>query len=166
MRGHNVNIYFTEKNYHKIKPLIAQRKISEFVNQAVEKELSQTEKQEKEQLRKKLITAYKRMAKNKKLQKELKIMEAASISDIGKKLVADDDDIQNEYDEWIVAVPFTTEDIKQVEPFEVYVENAKENGLDYPSKLQFNYPFTVDKGRFKEYLGVVSREAMEQAKKA
>ncbi|CAG8845164.1 21472_t:CDS:2, partial [Racocetra persica] len=149
----------------------------EFVNQAVEKELSQTEKQEKEQLRKKLITAYKRMAKNKKLQKELKIMEAASISDIGKKLAADDrkpirpvlvisDDIQNEYDEWIVAVPFTTEDIKQVEPFEVYVENAKENGLDYPSKLQFNYPFTVDKGRLKACLGKASREVMEQAKKA
>lgn len=39
MRGHNVNIYFSEEIYNKIKPLIQQRKVSEFVNQAVEKEL-------------------------------------------------------------------------------------------------------------------------------
>ena len=36
MRGYNVNIYFSEENYNKIKPLIAQRKISQFVNQIVE----------------------------------------------------------------------------------------------------------------------------------
>ena len=44
MRGHNVNIYFSEENYNKIKFLIDQRKISKFVNWAVEKELSQDEK--------------------------------------------------------------------------------------------------------------------------
>lgn len=90
MRGHNVNIYFSEKNYHKIKPLITQRKISEFVNQAVEKELVQNEKQEKEQLRERLIAAYKRMAKNKKLQQELAILEEASVKDIAKKLAKDE----------------------------------------------------------------------------
>ena len=84
MRGHNVNIYFSEKNYNKIKDLIAQRKVSEFVNQAVEKEL------EKEQLRERLIAAYKRMAKNKKLQKELAVLEEASIKDIAKKLEKDE----------------------------------------------------------------------------
>jgi len=71
MRGHNVNIYFSEKTYNKIRDLIAQRKVSEFVNQAVEKELVQAEKQEKEHLRKQLVTAHKRIAKNQKLKKEL-----------------------------------------------------------------------------------------------
>jgi hypothetical protein len=73
MSGHNVNIYFQEKTYQKIKPLIKQRKVSEFVNKLVEKELSQIEKQEKEQLRKRLIEAYKRENENQALQEELAI---------------------------------------------------------------------------------------------
>ena len=78
MSGHNVNIYFQEKTYQKIKPLIKQRKVSEFVNKLVEKELSQTEKQEKEQLRKRLIEAYKRESKDKDLQQELAIWDEIS----------------------------------------------------------------------------------------
>ena len=78
MSGHNVNIYFQEKTYQKIKPLIKQRKVSEFVNKLVEKELSQTEKQEKEQLRKRLIEAYKRESKDKDLQEELAIWDQIS----------------------------------------------------------------------------------------
>jgi hypothetical protein len=38
--------------------------------------------------------------------------------------------------------------------------------LDYPSKIQFIYPFTVDKKRLKKHLGIASKEIMEQAKKA
>lgn len=90
MRGHNVNIYFSEKTYNKIKDLITQRKVSEFVNQAVEKELEKQQKQEKEQLRERLIAAYKRMAQNKKLQRELAILEEVSIRDIAKKLEKDE----------------------------------------------------------------------------
>jgi uncharacterized protein YnzC (UPF0291/DUF896 family) len=78
MSGHNVNIYFQEKTYQKIKPLIKQRKVSEFVNKLVEKELSQTEKLEKEQLRKRLIEAYKRESENQALQKELAIWDEIS----------------------------------------------------------------------------------------
>ena len=78
MSGHNVNIYFQEKTYQKIKPLIKQRKVSEFVNKLVEKELNQTEKQEKEQLRKRLIEAYKRESKDKDLQEELAIWDEIS----------------------------------------------------------------------------------------
>ena len=55
------------------------------------KELVQTEKQEKEQLKEKLIAAYKRMAKNKKLQQELAIFEEASVRDIAKKLAHQDE---------------------------------------------------------------------------
>jgi uncharacterized protein YnzC (UPF0291/DUF896 family) len=78
MSGHNVNIYFSEKTYQKIKPLIKQRKVSEFVNKLVEKELNQTEKQEKEQLRKRLIAAYKRESKNQAVQEELAIWDEIS----------------------------------------------------------------------------------------
>ena len=78
MSGHNVNIYFQEKTYQKIKPLIKQRKVSEFVNKLVEKELSQTEKQEKEQFRKQLIEAYKRESENQALQEELAIWDEIS----------------------------------------------------------------------------------------
>jgi len=78
MRGHNVNIYFSEKNYNKIKPLIAQRKVSEFVNQAVEKELAKEKKKEQAELREKLIAAYQRQAKNKKIQSELALWDSIS----------------------------------------------------------------------------------------
>lgn len=74
--------------------------------------------------------------------------------------------VQNKCDQWIVVVPITTEDIKQIEPFEVYIKNTKETGLDYPSKVQFIYPFTIDRTRLKECLGKASREIMKQAKQA
>ncbi|KLL02214.1 MAG: PemK family protein [Mycoplasmataceae bacterium RC_NB112A] len=76
------------------------------------------------------------------------------------------DDIQNEYDQWIVAAPLTTDDLENIEPFEVFIDNTPEAGLKKPSKIQFIYPFTVDRERLKEYLGVASRKIMEQAKKA
>lgn len=78
MRGHNINIYFSEETYNRIKPLIKQRKISKFVNQAVEKELDKEKKKEKEQLRERLIMAYKREAKNKKFQKEMALWDSIS----------------------------------------------------------------------------------------
>ncbi len=78
MRGHNINIYFSEETYNRIKPLIKQRKVSQFVNQAVEKELDKGKKKEKEQLRERLVVAYKRMAKNKKLQKEMVLWDRIS----------------------------------------------------------------------------------------
>ena len=71
MRGHNVNIYFSEKNYNKIKSLITQRKVSEFVNQAVEKELEKQHGQEKEYLKKQLVAAYQKISQNKKMRSEL-----------------------------------------------------------------------------------------------
>lgn len=76
------------------------------------------------------------------------------------------DNIQNEHDQWVVAIPFTTEDIKYIEPFEVLVSNLTENGLDKISKLQFNYPFTVDKERFKKKIGTTNKKIINQAKTA
>jgi mRNA-degrading endonuclease toxin of MazEF toxin-antitoxin module len=78
-------------------------------------------------------------------------------------------DIQNELDELIVVLPITTDNIENIEPFEVFIENTPETGLDYPSKIQFIYPITIDKElrlAGQQRLGVVSREIMAKAKLA
>jgi len=75
-------------------------------------------------------------------------------------------DIKNEYGKWIVIVALTTKDIKNIEPFEVFVEKTKETGIDKSSKLKLNYPQTIDRERLKEHLGIASREVMEKAKLA
>lgn len=76
------------------------------------------------------------------------------------------DNIQNQYGKWIVVIPLTTEDIENTEPFEVFVKNTKENGLDYPSKLQLNYPRTVDRERLKGHLGILSSKRIGELRKA
>lgn len=77
------------------------------------------------------------------------------------------DDIQNEFDKWIVGIPMTTKDVENVRLVEVFIKNTPETGLDYPSKLQFNYPRTIDKElRLIEKLGIASREVIEKAKLA
>lgn len=82
MRGYNVNIYFSEKTYNKIKPLIEKRKVSQFVNKLVERELEKEQKKSRKELRKKMIEGYKRNSSNKRLQKELKAIEETSIEDV------------------------------------------------------------------------------------
>ena len=75
-------------------------------------------------------------------------------------------DIQNEFNDLIAVVPITTDNIETVEPFEVFIKNTPETGLDKPSKVQFIYPMTIDKGLRlvdKKRLGVVSKEVMEKA---
>jgi len=79
-----LSIAIKENTYQELKLKIGLGKISSFVNQAVEKglsELAQEEKKKKDELKKKLIAGYQRKAKNKKLQKELKMMETAQFED-------------------------------------------------------------------------------------
>jgi len=74
---------------------------------------------------------------------------------------------QNEFDERIIVVPFTTDKLESIKLVEVYIKNTRETGLDEPSKVQLNYPFNVDKElRLVEYLGKISRENMSKIKKA
>lgn len=76
-------------------------------------------------------------------------------------------DEQNEYDDKTVAAPLTTNNIERVELFEVFIKNTLETGLDYPSKILLNYPFTLDKElRLEKKLGVASSEVMAKVKKA
>lgn len=76
------------------------------------------------------------------------------------------DNIQNHYGKWIVAIPLTTEDIENIEPFEVLIKNTPETGLDHPSKLKFNYPRTVDRARLEKNLGVVNKKKIGELRKA
>ena len=76
---------------------------------------------------------------------------------------------QNEFDSKIVVVSTTTEDIEDIQPFEVFVDNTPETGLDYPSKLLCNYPHTIYKKLRlvdKQRLGVANPEIMKRVKKA
>lgn len=78
-------------------------------------------------------------------------------------------DVQNELDEKITVVTLTTEEVKNVLSFQVYIENTPEAGLDKPSKILLNYPYTIKKQlRLKEdcFLGVASPEIMTKAKTA
>lgn len=74
---------------------------------------------------------------------------------------------RNEHDNSVVVLPLTTDDLENILPVEVFIKNTKENGLDEPSKILCDSPFTWDKGiLFKEKLGGVSPEIMAEIKKA
>lgn len=82
MTGRNMNVYFQEQTYNKIKNLISKRTISRFINEAVEEKLQQRQKIEKEELRQKLIAGYKSNARNEKLKEELWSLEKISLEDV------------------------------------------------------------------------------------
>jgi len=74
---------------------------------------------------------------------------------------------KNEHDDSVVVVPTTTEGLDNILPVEVFIDNTPETGLDYPSKILCDSPFTWDKGlRFGKKLGVVNKETMKKAKTA
>jgi len=76
--------------------------------------------------------------------------------------------VQNEFDERIVVAGTTTKGLEKIQPFEVFIDNTPETGLDKPSKILLSYPRTIRKKRLKEsvLLGKASPEIMKQAKKA
>lgn len=76
-------------------------------------------------------------------------------------------DERNEYDKSVVVLPMTTDDLENILPVEVYIENTPETGLVEPSKILCDSPFTWDKEiRFEKRLGIVSPEIMVKVKKA
>src|SRR3954449_12080390 len=93
----------------------------------------------------------KRMSKVEKLPKKGEIWlvnNPERIKELGKDyrpvLIISNDE-QNEYDDKVVAVPITSEEVEKVKLFEVFIKNTSETGLDCPSKILLNYPFTLDK---------------------
>ena len=76
-------------------------------------------------------------------------------------------DLQNEYGEYVAVAMMTTDDLENVQLFEVFIKNTLETGLHEPSKIVLNHPFTVfRKLRLERRLGVASREVIEKAKVA
>jgi mRNA-degrading endonuclease toxin of MazEF toxin-antitoxin module len=77
--------------------------------------------------------------------------------------------IQNEFDENIVVVVLTTNDIENVEFFEVFIKNIKETGLEESSKICCNYLHTINKKLRlvdKKKIGIANLEIMEKVKSA
>jgi uncharacterized protein YnzC (UPF0291/DUF896 family) len=84
-----LSIAIKENTYQELRKKIGLGKISSFVNQAVEKklsELSQTEKKEKEELRQQLIKGYQARTRNNNLQKTLQTYGKMSWEDISTEL--------------------------------------------------------------------------------
>ena len=86
MTGRNMNVYFREETYKRIKDLVNERNLSHFINEAVEKELTKKELEKKEELRQKLIVGYQNRAKNESLKTMLKTYGEMSWSDVSIKL--------------------------------------------------------------------------------
>lgn len=77
------------------------------------------------------------------------------------------DNIQNEFDNFAVVAMMTTDDLENIQLFEVYIKNTPETGLDEPSKIVLNHPFTVFKElRLEKRLGAANRKIMEKVKVA
>jgi mRNA-degrading endonuclease toxin of MazEF toxin-antitoxin module len=75
--------------------------------------------------------------------------------------------IQNEFDEQIIMAPLTSDEIKEVADYEVFVKNTKETGLDKPSKVLLQRVRAVDKElRLIDYLGEINKEIMKEVEKA
>ncbi len=75
--------------------------------------------------------------------------------------------IQNELDEQIIMAPLTSDEIKEIADYEVFVKNTKETGLDKPSKVLLQRVRAVDKElRLINYLGEVDKETMKEVEKA
>ena len=75
-------------------------------------------------------------------------------------------DVQNEFDNQIIVAPLSTEDINQVEEFEVFIDKDSENGLEKPSKILCNRLQTIDIAiRLKDFMGIVSPEIMDRVDK-
>ncbi|CAG8465770.1 22866_t:CDS:2 [Gigaspora margarita] len=102
-------------------------------------------------------------------------IEAASVEDCDKikefskswrPVLVISKSIQNDYDEIIVVVPLTTKGIEDIKPFEIFINNTSETGLEQPSKMIVNHPYAIFKElRLVKYLGKVNQETMDKAKK-
>ncbi|RIB24926.1 hypothetical protein C2G38_2167228 [Gigaspora rosea] len=168
MVGRQVNVYLKEKNYEAVRKMVGPRQISRYIDRALEEKLGKDQAKEREQFQQKLRAAYMSVAQNRKIQKELEIWDEAVDDYINKNpCLVISNNTQNEADDLIVVAPITTDNITHVEPFEVYVKNTPETGLDEPSKIQFTYPITIDKELRlvgQKCLGIASRGIMEEAK--
>jgi len=76
-------------------------------------------------------------------------------------------DERNKYSSSVVVLPTTTDGLENISLIEVFIDSIPETGLNCPSKILCDSPFTWDKRlRFKKKLGAASKETMAEVKKA
>ena len=63
MTGRQVNVYLQEKTYNALFQLVGPRKISHYINQALEERLEQEKSKIQDEFQQKLIADYKRNSK-------------------------------------------------------------------------------------------------------
>ena len=96
-------------------------------------------------------------------EKELEI--ASKIKKIRPSLVVSND-AQNEYDEEIIVVPLSSQELERIRLHELFIKKNKENGLDEDSKILFNRLRNIEKDTRlgEDRIGVVSKEIMKEVK--
>ena len=94
-------------------------------------------------------------------EKELEIV--SYLKKIRPSLIVSND-AQNEYDEEIIVVPLSSQELENIRSYEILIKRNKENGLDENSKLLFNRLRNIEKEtRLGDYVGVVDKEIMKEA---
>ena len=73
---------------------------------------------------------------------------------------------QNEFDEEIIVVPLSSQELERIRPHELLIKKNKENGLEKDSKILFNRLRNIEKDTRlgEERIGVVDKEIMEEVK--
>ncbi|CAG8719164.1 17875_t:CDS:2, partial [Cetraspora pellucida] len=170
MSGRSVNIYLQEETYNQLRQAVGGRKISRFINEAVLEKLNKELEKDQEDFQQKLIRGYQAMAKNKKLKADLAVWDETlgdsyneSRKPIRPCLIISNNQ-QNIYDEEVIALPLTTEEVipGEVQSFEIPVV-AKETGLDVDSRILTNRIHTFNKElRLLKRLGRVSEEGKQK----
>jgi len=77
MTGRNINIYLQENLHKQLLPLIKERRVSKFINEAIAEKLTKEQTKKKEEFKEKMIAGYQIIVKNKRLKEELAVWDEA-----------------------------------------------------------------------------------------
>ena len=96
-------------------------------------------------------------------ERELEI--ASKIKKIRPSLIVSND-AQNEYDEEIIVVPLSSQELEKIRSYELLIKKSKKNGLDEDSKFLFNRLRNIEKDtRLGDYsIGTIDKEIMKEVK--
>lgn len=96
-------------------------------------------------------------------ERELEI--ASKIKKIRPSLIVSND-VQNEYDEEIIVVPLSSQELEKIRSYELLIKKSKKNGLDEDSKFLFNRLRNIEKDtRLGDYsIGTIDKEIMKEVK--
>src|SRR5436189_82573 len=120
MRKH-LSLNIEAEVYHEIKSTFPAGQVSTFVNDILKEYLKKLKKEQ---------------------ERELEI--ASKIKKNRPSLIVSND-AQNEFDEEIIAVPSSRQELKRIRSYEIFIKHNKENGLDEDSKFLFNRLRNIEK---------------------